>query len=80
MWDDSTRLAVREPPTDGLHDIQVVQHIVQTAIVWQAVEKRPNGVFSGHGSLKSRMLGSSIRPRIHPAKFLVSGFDVRSAG
>ena len=51
VGDDPTRFAVRHTLPDGLHHIEVVQHVVQTAIVWQAVEKSPYGVFGRHRNL-----------------------------
>lgn len=42
---------IRQAPIDGLHHVEVVQHVVQAAVVWQFVEKSPNGVFGRHQNL-----------------------------
>jgi hypothetical protein len=60
MRNDPTGLAVCETPADRLHDVEVVQDVIQAAIVRQTVEKRPNSIFCGHMNLRED--APSIRP------------------
>jgi len=48
---DSAGLTVGKTPTDRLHDVNVVQHVVQAAVVGQPIEQRAYRVFGGHNSL-----------------------------
>ena len=50
---DAIRLDVCQASTDRLDDVQVIQHVVQAAIVWETVKKSSNGIFDGHESEKS---------------------------
>ena len=51
MGEGSSRLGVGYASGDGLHDVEVVQHVVETAVVWKPIEKCPNGLFRGHRTL-----------------------------
>jgi hypothetical protein len=44
-----------------LFNVEVAQNVVETAIVWQAIEQRPDGFFRGHGG------PSKARPVIRSA-------------
>ena len=70
MRNDPTGLAVCETPADRLHDVEVVQHVIQAAIVRQTVEKRPNSIFCGHMHLRED--APSIRPEPGSAKFVIN--------
>jgi hypothetical protein len=62
MRNDPVFLGIRDALPDGLHHIQVIQHFVHRAVVWQPVEKGPNSLFGG---LKRRIPArtiDSIRP------------------
>jgi hypothetical protein len=48
-----------ESLTDRLNHVEVVQHIFEAAIVWQAIEKRTNGFLGSHVNLR---LTTSITP------------------
>lgn len=50
---EPTSIAIRQALIDGLHHVEVVQHIVQAAILWQSVEKSPNGLFGRHEHLNA---------------------------
>jgi hypothetical protein len=52
MRNDTASFGVCAPTVYGLHDVEVVQHIVHTAVVWESVEERAHGVLGGHSSLK----------------------------
>jgi len=65
---DPTSFAVGDAPTDRLHDVKVVQHVVETAIIGQTVEERPNSIFGRHKNLSKD--APSIRPARCSAKFL----------
>jgi len=74
-----TGLAICETPTDGLHDVEVVQDVIEAAIVRQTVEERPNGIFGGHVNLRED--APSIRPAPRSAKFEINSiqrFDQQS--
>jgi hypothetical protein len=58
MRNDPTGLAVCQTPTDRLHDVQVVEHVIEAAIIRQTVEERPNSIFGGHGT-------SGMMPRVY---------------
>jgi hypothetical protein len=47
----------------------VVQHVVEAAVVGQAVEKRANGVFGAHDNPAWQEGDPSIRPSGNRAKF-----------
>jgi hypothetical protein len=66
--DNPAGFAVRETPPDRLHDVQVVQHVIEAAIVRETVEQRPNGIFGRHMNLRED--ASSIRPAALSAKFI----------
>ena len=52
MRNDPAGLAVSETPTDRLHDVEVVQHVVEAAVVWQTIEERSNSIFGRHRNLR----------------------------
>ena len=66
---DPTGIAVGEPAVDCLQDVEVVQDIIQTAVVGQSLEERAHSVFGGHSSVNNPRMRSSIRPALQPAKF-----------
>ena len=70
---DPTDGTVSETTIDGLDDVEVVQDIVQAAIVGQSVEERAHGVFDGHSSLNKKN-ASSIRLVFRQAKSFRRGF------
>ncbi len=41
-------VCICEPLTDCLHHVEVIQHVVETAIVWQPIKKRANGFLGSH--------------------------------
>jgi hypothetical protein len=59
MWNDPAGLAVCETPTDRLHDVEVIQHVIEAAIVRQTVEERPSSIFGGHVNLSEDACGGS---------------------
>jgi hypothetical protein len=63
MRNDSTSFAVRETPTNRLHDVEVILHVVEAAIVWQTVEERSNGIFGGHRNLRKDAPSIRSAPR-----------------
>jgi hypothetical protein len=65
--DNPAGFAVRKPPSDRLYNVQVVQDVIEAAIVWQTVEERPNGIFGRHMNLREDV--SSIRPAALATKF-----------
>ena len=74
MRNDPTGCAVCAPPTDRLHDVEVVRHVIEGAIVRQTVEESPNSIFCGHVNLRD---AASIRPASDSAKFVnnvIGGF------
>jgi hypothetical protein len=68
--DNPAGFAVREAPPDRLHDVQVVQHVVEAAIVWETVEEFPNSIFGRHMNLGED--ASSIRPAAPSSKLVIS--------
>ena len=48
MWNDATGFLIGLAPGYSLHDVEVVQHVIQAAVVWEAIEKRSHGVLRGH--------------------------------
>ena len=51
MGEGSARIGVGHASRDGLNNVQMVQHVVETAVVWEPIEKRPDGLFRGHRNL-----------------------------
>ena len=51
MGEGSACLGVGHASGDGLDDVEVVQHVVETAVVWEPIEKCPNGLFRSHRNL-----------------------------
>jgi hypothetical protein len=50
VGDRSAGVSICDTTIRGLNDVEMVEHIVQAAVVWKTVEKGPNGVFGGHGN------------------------------
>ncbi len=48
MGERSAGIGIGDTSRRGLQDIQVVQDVVQTAIVGKPIQKGPNGIFGGH--------------------------------
>jgi hypothetical protein len=44
-------LAISRPPTNRLCNVEVIQHVIQAAVVGQAIEERAHGVFGRHERL-----------------------------
>src|SRR5688500_4831898 len=57
--DSCDRPRSQQPLLDGLHDVQVVLHIIDAAIIWQTVEERANSFSCGH--MNSALPAPSIR-------------------
>ena len=68
MRNRATGLGVGNPFFDGLHEVQVVLHIVDAAIIWQTIEESANPLFCGHmnaltgGEAGIRTLGTGLSP------------------
>ena len=73
MGESSTGFRIGDAPARCLHDVQVVQHVVQAAVVGQTVEQRANGVFGSHDNPASQEGDPSIRPSRDGAKFTARG-------
>ena len=48
MWNDTTAILIGLAQGYSLHDVEVVQHVIQAAVVWEANGERPHGVLRGH--------------------------------
>jgi hypothetical protein len=48
MRNGTTRFRVKLAIRHRLHHVQVVQDVVQAAVVWQPVQEGANGFFRGH--------------------------------
>jgi len=48
MWNDPAGFLVGLTPGYRLHDIEVVQDVIQAAVVRESIEERPHSVLSSH--------------------------------
>ncbi len=61
MRDRVACISLREPTLDLIEDIQMVENVLQGAIVWEAFEKRPNRCFRSHDGPYESVDTSKIR-------------------
>ena len=52
MGEGPARSSVGHAAIDGLDDVQVVEHVVQTAVIREPIEKHANCLFRGHPNLR----------------------------
>jgi hypothetical protein len=54
MRDSATGFDICSPALDGLQHVEMVENIIERAVLWEAIKERPNRFFDLHGISATR--------------------------